>query len=164
MMDKNKPAMESHLKSVLMAYAVLVLHLVLIAGLGLLVLFFRGVVEYMAWIFLGGAAALGASAWHFYRRMKQEGKTLREMLQSPLFHHRPVEITFLGGIASLKIGGTSPLSARDSLPEAWETPRHQLEDSTAMRVRELTELARMLENNLITLEEFNLVKKQLIKP
>ena len=45
-------------KSVLMAYSVLVLHVLLIAGLGLLVLFFRGVIQYMIWIFLGGAAAL----------------------------------------------------------------------------------------------------------
>jgi len=163
MPDKTKHINESHFKSVLMAYGVLVLHLVLIAGLGLLVLFFRGVLEYMVWIFLGGTAAIIASAWHFYRRMKQEGKTLREMLGSPIFRNRPVEIGFLGGIATLKIGNSPVSAASNYLPDACISPHHQIEDSIAVRVRELTELVRMLENDLITREEFNLVKQQLLR-
>ncbi|HSO66894.1 MAG TPA: hypothetical protein VLP30_03475 [Desulfatirhabdiaceae bacterium] len=163
MPEKTKHPAESHLKSILLAYGVLVLHLVLIAGLGLLVLFFRGVIQYMIWIFLGGSAAIIASAWHFYRRMKREGKTLREMLQSPIFRNRPVEISILGGIASLKIGKNNSSPEPDHLPDTWISPHHQIEDATAVRVRELTELVRMLENDFITLEEFNLVKQQLLK-
>ena len=100
-----------------MAYMVLVLHLLLIAGLGLLVLFFRGVMQYMIWIFLGGAAAIIVSGYHFYIRMKQEGKNLREMMYSPLFHGRAVEVSILGGMATFKIGNLSLIhisSPRDS--------------------------------------------------
>ena len=145
-------------KSVLMAYMVLVLHLLLIAGLGLLVLFFRGVIQYMIWIFLGGTAALIVSGYRFYLRMKQEGKTLREMVNSPLFHGRAVEVSILGGMASFKIGKDSnPLA----LPDTTRNASNLLEDPASARIRELSELVRLLESDLITLEEFNSVKRQL---
>ncbi len=157
MFNKSKQS-DSVFKSVMMAYMVLVLHLLLIAGLGLLVLFFRGVMQYMIWIFLGGAAAIIVSGYHFYIRMKQEGKNLREMVYSPLFHGRAVEVSILGGMATFKIGNDSNLPA---LPDTITTALNLLEDPASARMRELSELVRMLENDLITLEEFNSVKRQL---
>jgi hypothetical protein len=147
-------------KSVLLAYSVLILHVVLIAALGVLVLFFRGVVNYMLWIFMIGTAVILVSSYLFYRRMKREGKTLREMLKTPVFNGRPVEVSVLGGLASFRIGGQpgAPLLGSD-LPEVT----HQLEDPDTVHLRELLELARMFENNLITLEEFNQAKKKLLK-
>jgi hypothetical protein len=147
-------------KSVLMAYSVLVLHVLLIAGLGLLVLFFRGVIQYMIWIFLGGTAAVIISAYRFYTRMKQEGKTLQEMVNSPLFHGRAVEVSILGGMASFKIGKDSNPRA---LPDTTFNTTHLLEDPASTRIRELSELVRLLESDLITLEEFNSVKRQLFQ-
>ena len=145
-------------KSVMIAYSILVLHVLLIAGLGLLVLFFRGVIQYMIWIFLGGSAAIIVSAYRFYNRMKQEGRTLREMVNSPLFHGRSVEVSILGGMASFKIGKDSnPLA----LPDTNRKTSNLLEDPASARIRELSELVRLLENDLITLEEFNSVKRQL---
>ncbi len=148
-------------KSVLMAYSVLVLHVLLIAGLGLLVLFFRGVIQYMIWIFLGGTAAIIISGYRFYCRMKQEGKTLREMMNSPLFHGRAVEVSFLGGMASFKIGKDSNPHL---LPDTARDTTNLLEDPASARIRELSELVRLLESDLITLEEFNSVKRQLFHP
>ncbi len=151
---------DSVFKSLFMAYSVLLLHVLLIAGLGMLVIFFRGLIQYMIWIFLGGAAAIAASAYRFYTRMKEEGKTLQETLQSPLFHGRAVEISILGGMASFKIGkdNNPPLA----LPDISTDIPAQLEDPASARIRELSELVRLLENNLITLEEFNNVKRQLL--
>jgi hypothetical protein len=160
MMNKSKPN-DGIFKSVLMAYSVLVLHVLLIAGLGLLVLFFQGVIQYMIWIFLGGTAAILVSGYRFYNRMKQEGKTLREMMNSPLFHGRDVEISILGGMASFKIGRDSTPS---TLSDAVCTSSHLLEDPASTRIRELSELVRLLESDLITLEEFNSVKRQLFHP
>lgn len=157
MMNKSKQN-DGVFKSVLMAYSVLVLHVLLIAGLGLLVLFFRGVIQYMIWIFLGGTVAILVSAYRFYNRMKQEGKTLREMMNSPLFHGRQVEVSLLGGMASFKIGKDSNPSA---LSDTVRKPSNLLEDPASARIRELSELIRMLESDLITLEEFNTVKRQL---
>ena len=48
--EKESP----YFKSVLVAYFILVLHVILVAGLVVMVIFFRGIINYMIWIFLGG--------------------------------------------------------------------------------------------------------------
>lgn len=146
--------------SVLMAYLVLVLHVLLIAGLGFLVFFFRGIINYMVWIFLGGTVAILASAYLFYRRMKAEGRTLRQTLNSPIFRGRTVEVSFLGGLASFRLGKQD---APKSLGNDGTGEVPQLEDPERMKVRELTELARLLENDLITIEEYNQFKRKLFE-
>lgn len=158
-MSLNKQKEDGGLvKSVLMAYLILMLHVLLVACLALLILFFRGVVNYMIWIFLGGLLIILFSAWHFYRRMKEEGKTLREILKNPVFEGREVEISLLGGLASLRVGKPDQLSLEDL---SWKNK--QLEDPETIRIRELNELVRLFENNLITLEEYNQAKKQIFK-
>jgi len=144
-----------------MAYFILVLHVILVAGLVLMVIFFRGIINYMVWIFLGGLIAILASGYHFYKRMKREGKTLREILNSHRYSGRSVEISVLGGLASLKIGGThnTPL-ALDTHSSGY---RPQLEDPESIRYKEFSELVRLLENDLITFEEYNKFKEQIFK-
>jgi hypothetical protein len=157
---KKKEKEESHLKSVLMAYFILVLHVVLITALVLLVIFFRGIINYMIWIFIVGTAAIVASAYHFYKRMRMQGKTLQEMLNSPRFAGRTVEINFLGGLASLKISGSNNQAALDS---AASKQVKQLEDPNVIHNREFSELVRLLENNLITFDEYNKFKERILK-
>jgi predicted membrane metal-binding protein len=130
----------------------------LVACLALLILFFRGIVNYLIWIFLGGTLIILFSAWRFYRRMKAEGKTLQEILKNPIFEGREVEISLLGGLASLKVGKPDHLSLED-----FSSQTKQLEDPETIRLRELNELVRLFENNLITLEEYNQAKKQIFK-
>jgi hypothetical protein len=156
----KKEKEESHFKSVLMAYLILVLHVVLITGLVLLVIFFRGIINYMIWIFLVGTAAILASAYHFYKRMKMEGKTLREILSSHRFGGRTVEVNLLGGLASLKISGSN---APPALGTASSGQFKQLEDPNVIHNREFSELVRLLENNLITLDEYKKFKEQILK-
>jgi hypothetical protein len=146
---------------VLLAYFILILHVLLLAGIVLLVIFLRGVTQYMLWIFLAGAAAIVISGYLFYRRMKTEGRSLREMLQSPMLGGRAVEVSLLGGLASFRFGRpeSPPAIDFDAPPEV---PR--IEDQRSMHVREISELARLYEKNLITLEEYNKAKKQLFKP
>jgi len=52
--------------SILAAYAILTLHLVLIVGMGLIVIFPRGIIQYMLWIFLDGSILLLGSGYYFY--------------------------------------------------------------------------------------------------
>lgn len=159
MFNKNKKG-DGLFKSVLLAYFILAVHVLLIAGLAILVLFFRGVVNYMTWIFLAGTVIICVSAYLFYRRMKAEGKTLSEMLKNPAFSGRSVEISLLGGMASLKLGDPSPhLSIEHDAQNA--TP--QLESPETLRIREIKELADLLEKKLITLEEYNKAKQQILK-
>jgi hypothetical protein len=152
---------EGLFKSVMLAYMVLVLHVLLMVVLGLMVIFFRGVVQYMFWIFIAGALAIIISGYYFYRRMKAEGKTLKQMLSSPVLNGRPVEVSFLGGLASFRVGapGHAP-----QIESGTANPTQQLEDPETIRIRELTELARMLEKNLITREEYNQAKHALLNP
>ncbi len=149
---------EGLFKGIMLAYMILILHVLLIFMLGFLVLFFRGVVHYMPWIFLGGTALISLSAWLFYRRMKREGRSLKETLSSSMFRGRAVEISLLGGMASLKVGnpGSAPV-----LEAQTSNPSRQLEDSASIKIRELSELARLLEKDLITQDEFELAKNQL---
>lgn len=150
---------EGLFKSVMMAYAILVLHVLLIAGLGILVLFFRGIVQYMFWIFLAGASGIAFSGYLFYRRMKAEGRTLREMLRSPAFGGRSVEVSLLGGLASFRLG--QPVS-RPELPGRTEDlPR--LEDPEALREKELATLLRLLDKNLISPEEYQKAKQDILQ-
>ena len=149
-------------RGVLLAYLILALHVLLIAGVAILVLFFRGVVNYMLWIFLGGVALIGLSAFYFIRRMRAEGRSLSEMLRNPMFNGRSVEVSLLGGMATVKLGQSSrqPAIEHDA---AIDIPR--LEDRDASRSRdvsELAELARMLEKDLITVDEFNKAKRHLL--
>jgi len=158
MASKHTNESEGLFKGVMLAYLILILHVLLIFALGFLVLFFRGVVQYMPWIFLGGTALVSISAWLFYRKLKREGRSLKEMLRSATFQGRAVEISLLGGMASLKVGrpGSAPV-----LESQISNPARQLEDPATGKIRELSELARLLENDLITQDEFELAKNQL---
>ena len=96
-----------------------------------------------------------------FRRMKSEGKTIGELLRTPLVAGKTVEVNLLGGIASFKIDGKSGQSAIDAnLPESYR----QLEDSAAVRTRELAALSRLVDRRLITPEEYNTLKERLIRP
>ena len=143
-------------KGVFVAYFILILHVLLLAGLGLLILFFRGVVNYMLWIFLIGGAIIFFSAYRFYRKMKREGKNLRDMMNSPVFRGREVEVSLLGGLASLKVG-----KPEHDLIEYRPDEIRRLEDPESVRMRELNELVRLLESDLITREEYDQAKKGL---
>ena len=147
-------------KSILLAYTILVLHVILISVLGILVIFFAGIINYMLWIFTVASLTIIISGYLFYRRMKKEGKTFRELLTSPLFSGRSFEIHFLGGLASVKVG-----KPNDIYTIKTDMPRqvHQLEEPSKCYIDELTELARLLESGLISLEEYNIAKKQIFE-
>lgn len=147
-------------KGVMLAYFVLALHVLLMVMLALLVFFFRGIIQYMVWIFLAGGAAICGSGYYFYKKMKSEGKTVREMLKTQLLNGRPVEVSLLGGLASFRVG---PPSRQKQLEEGDYGSVRQLEGPDTLRIREITELARLLENNLITREEYDRAKKQLLQ-
>ena len=146
------------LKSIFTAYFILVLHIFLIAGLGILVLFFRGVVSYMLWIFLGGTGAMVIMGYLMRKRMKKEGKTLGEVLSLTLFKGKTVEVSLLGGLASLKV--ENPDNHKKIEPQVLNQTG-LLEDPETIHIRELTELVRMLDKNLITIDEYNKIKQKI---
>lgn len=156
-----QPEKNGIFKGVAAAYMIIILHALFIALLGCLVLFFRGMVHYMLWIFIGGTALISFSGYRVYRRMKQEHRNLSELLRLPMLGGNSIEVSFLGGVASVKVENPG---AR-ALPMgggASGMPR-QLEAPGLSRIHELTELARLFENDLITREEYEISKKHVIE-
>lgn len=147
--------------SVFLAYGIVLLNVLLVAAIGLLVLFFRGVVHYMTWIFAAGIIALFATGYYFLRRMRDEQRKLKEILALPEFAGRNVEISLLGGFAALRMGQKKISPPTLSGPEGYSFL--QLEAPEGIRVRDLTELGRMLEKGLITREEYDLAKQELFR-
>lgn len=161
MFTKKKKTSDGILKSIVFAHLILCLHLLLFAVLGLLVAFLSGVMQHMFWILLGGMALLGLSAYLFYRRLRKEGKTLGETLRSPVFRGRKVEVSLLGGMATLKLDQGQPGSEK-VIDAGRHKPPLQLEDPETARIREINTLAQLLEKELITLEEFKKAKQRLL--
>jgi hypothetical protein len=160
--DQGKPGKKDPglFKGVMLAYLILILHVILAAAIGMLIIFFHGIVTYMAWILFFGFALIFGSGYYFYRRLKAQGRSLRETLDSPDLRGKSFEISMFGGMVSFKVGNGMPDPAR-ALP-APNSPL-QLEDPEAARLRELTELSRLLEKNLITQDEFSRIKHDLFK-
>ena len=159
-MLKVKKTENFFLQGVLLAYFILFLHIILIMALGVLVIFFRGFLYYIGWI-LAGSLVLGVGFGYFiYMRMKQDGKTLKSMLNVPKLNGRSVEIGFLGGLATFKIGKSDEFL---SVNEDVSNKRLQIEDTLNISVEELADLFRLFENGMITREEFNIAKNKLFK-
>jgi ABC-type bacteriocin/lantibiotic exporter with double-glycine peptidase domain len=70
---------------VMIAYFILILHVVLIALIGLVVIFLGGIAGHLLWIVIGGILLISGSALWFYHRMKKQGRELRDTLNSDIF-------------------------------------------------------------------------------
>ena len=161
MVNKTTNQGENLFKAVIMTHIILFLHLLIIAGLVLMVIFFRSITRHMLWVFLGATGLFMLSSLFIYWRIKSKGKKiLHDIESSSLFQGRSFEVSFLRGLASLKFGQPDDQKAIEiSSSEA----KFQLEDPETIRIRELTELARMYEKNLITSEEYDKAKRQILK-
>ena len=143
-----------------MAHVVLILHLLLFAGLGILVAFVGGVMQYMVWIFLAGMVLVALSAYLFMRRLRREGKSIIDTLRSPMFRGRSVGVSLLGGMATLRLDQSGQ---KPTLEGSRETPL-QIEDPETAKIREINALAKLLEKELITRDEFIKAKQRLLRP
>ena len=83
-----------------MAYTILLLNLLLLAGLGLVVIFLTGIASYMLLIVICGLAMAGLSGYIFFRRLRKEGRSLGDTLRSPDFQGRELEVSLFGGMAT----------------------------------------------------------------
>ena len=147
-------------KGVFVAYMILLLHVLLVAAMGVLVLFFRGVVNYLPWIFAGAAVTLAGTIYLIIRQMKREGSNLRQTLSLPAFRGRAVEVSLLGGLASFKMSQPVDITPL-ALEEGTNGPIRQLEAPKQPGIGDLAEFARLLENDLITREEYEKAKEEI---
>jgi len=70
-----------------------------------------------------------------------------------------VEVNLLGGLASFRIGQSTQLPALST--NRAEAPL-QLESPETTRIRKLSELAKLYENEMISMEEFDTLKSRII--
>ncbi len=159
MRSKAKSDSDGMFKGVLMVYFVLFLHVLTIVGLVFLVFFFHAFIQYMFWIFLTGCGVIFISSFRVYRRLKREGRQLKQIISAPAFLSRPLEISLLGGMASLRIGQRA---ANMSVMDAPECVSPKSADPTLAKIRDLDTMARLLEAGLITQEEFGRAKDRIL--
>ncbi|MDZ7833367.1 MAG: hypothetical protein U5L07_16605 [Desulfobacterales bacterium] len=146
-----------------MAFAILLFHVLLLAAIGLLILIFRGIVNYLVWILLGGGLLAGAGLFLLYRYIQKEKTMVAKLLELPELKDRRVEVNILGGLASFKIDNQNSDTHWPAIEQESPSSVYQLDDPERMRVRELSELARLLEKNLISFEEYDRAKNALMK-
>ncbi len=158
--NKTGKGKDGLMKGLLVAQVILLAHVVLVCAIFIVMIFFRGVVHYMPWIFLSGGAAVGFVIWRVYAKMKREGKNIAELLRDPMFEGRSVELSFLGGVMQVRLGQPrAPLLLEDAHPDARRTG----ETRPALQVRELAALAVLFERKLITEEEYTKAKKDILQ-
>jgi len=155
----NLKPQDSIFKGVLLAYFVLFLHVILIVGLALVMVLFGGVVTYLPWILAIGGLLIVLSAYLWWKHMKRQGKKIKDILKDPLLQGRSIEISFLGGFASLKLGQNQEPPA---ITQGHLGTARQLQAPDADRSEQLANLGRLLKQDLITIDEFLEAKKELM--
>lgn len=149
------------LKGLFLAHLIIVLQILVVAIIGMTVVFIGGLARYLLWVLLGGGALFLILAYVFYRRFKTSGRDLIKNLDVSTLQGRPFEIRFLGGLMSFKVGGSDNLPA---LEHKVSRSLAQLEDTETIRKRELAELAQLLADDLISTEEFTSARQKIMKP
>lgn len=163
-MNIRKSDKEGLFKSIFTAYFILLLHVFLLAGVGLSVVLFKGVYHYLPYIMAGLAILVLAVAWIVYRRMREHSTDLRQILSAPEFQDRTVEVKLLGGLASFKIKAkenTHLLLGHSAGTHHGDT--RLIETSVSKAEQKMRELAALYDRDLITREEFDNARQNIIQ-
>ena len=142
-------------KSITVAFLILIMHVLLIGGVGILVLLVSGIINHTAW-FLVGIALLAVGAYMLYKRIKVDSKKLKEAVGD--LRDRNVEISLLGGVATMKISSSNTdINTRQITSDGTRL----LTSPASGNAQQLTELSRLYEKELLTREEYERAKKEL---
>ncbi len=152
----------SMFSSVVVIALILLFHVVLIVGLISSVILFKGIYDLRWWILGVGLLLISTSCWLFYRRAKAGKQRLRDILNDPAFQNRNVEISLMGGMATLRVGHQDSHQQPRLITIDSDSEIKQLPPPSSHQIGELTELNRMLEQGLITKEEFLRLKQDIL--
>jgi hypothetical protein len=139
-------------KNLSVAFLILLAHIILIGLIGVLTMFFGWIGNNIGWVMIGVLCVSMAVAYWFYRRVKSDSRVIKDIIGDASLNGKSVEVSFLGGMASFKIGD----SQSDNLK--------QIEAPKSDTIVSLTELSKMYEKKLITSDEFNKAKEKILKP
>ena len=150
-------------KSIFTAYFILLLHVVLLAGVGVTIVLFKGLIEYLHWIMAGLAILVLAIAWIFYRRMKNSTSDIRSILATPEFRDRSVEIKLFGGMASFKVNASQGTQPRIAHTPEKDSDRFLIEHDINETEQKIIKLTALFEKDLISKEEFEKAKQNILQ-
>lgn len=159
-MKMNNEQNKGIFNGVFLGYFVLLLHILLILGLGVTVVLIKGIYDFRWIIFVAGIVLVVGSGYFFYRRLKESNRSLRDAMNDPALRDRTLEISLFGGMASVKLGHTSE---QPQLVDATNVNEIRQLEAPRSNVQELSELAKMLEEDLISRDEFDQLKKKMIE-
>lgn len=162
-MNIRKKDKDGLFKNIFVAYFILLLHVFLLAGIGLTVVLFKGIYHYLPWIMAGIGILVLSIVWFIYYRMRETSSSLSEVLGTPEFHDRAVEIRLLGGLASFEIKAKAqPLLPGHTSFSPYSNAR-LIESASDRAERKLLELNGLYEKDLITQEEFEKARQNIIQ-
>jgi hypothetical protein len=152
----------SMFSSVVVIALIILFHVALIVGLISSVILFKGIYDLRWWILGIGLLLFIASGYYFYRRAKAGKRRLRDIMKDPAFQNRSVEISLMGGMATLRVGHQDHQQQPRMIDVDPDGEIKQLPAPSSHQIAELTELNRMLEQGLITKEEFMRLKQDIL--
>ncbi len=156
-MDRKNES-NSIYRNISTAFLILSMHVLLVGGIGMLIFFISGIINHTVWVIAGISCASAGGYW-IYKRMRSDVRELKN-IAGDSFRGRDVEVSFLGGVATFKVSDKRGEKRSGSIP--LERPR-QLTCAGSEDVKTLSELAHLYEKKLITLEEYNRLKKKILK-
>jgi hypothetical protein len=162
-MQSKEEQTRSMFSSVVVIALIILFHILLIVGLISSVILFKGIYDLRWWILGIGLVLVIASGYYFYRRAKAGKRRLRDIMNDPAFQNRSVEISLMGGMATLRVGHQDNHSQPPRMIDVGPDGEiKQLPAPSSHQIAELTELNRMLEQGLITREEFLRLKQDIL--
>ena len=159
-MKLNDEQNKNIFSGVMLGYLVLVLHIVLIVGLGITVVLIKGIYDFRWFILIAGAALIGGSGYYFYHYFREHKQKIHDFMSDPAFNDRTFEISLMGGMATMRLGHKD--DNVKLIQAESDTEVKQLESKESTQIKELTKLSRMLDDELITREEFLRLKQEII--
>ena len=159
-MKLNDEQNKSVFNGVMLGYLVLLLHVLLIIGLGVTVVVVKGIYDFRWLIIIAGIALVGGSGYYFYHYFKAHKQKISDLMSNPAFSDRSLEISLLGGMATVRLGHKD--DNLQLIQAHNETEIKQLESTESNQIKELTKLNQMLNDKLITREEFLSLKQKIL--
>lgn len=155
---------EGLFKGIFAMYFILILHVFLLAGVGLTVVLFKGMYTYLPWILGAAAVLLIIFAFAFYRKLRGGARDMKSVLGSEEFAGRDIEVKLLGGLATFNISGETydPSRLLTSNPGKETGAGKALESAESRAEKKIIELADLYEKNLITREEFDNARQRVL--
>jgi hypothetical protein len=144
-------------KNLVAAFLILIIHVLLVGGIGVLILFFYGIVNHLVWVIIGISCMSAGGVW-LYKRLKSDLKAIQNITGNS-FKGKTIEANFLGGVANFKISDSRPAGDTRQISSGQA---RQLTGPDADSMDSLAELARLYEKNLISQDEYEKAKKKML--